>query len=63
MINTRKEYFDVSLTEIIAAVGELHGIITFVTEPPAEQYRQTIAMKAAGETAEMPEEDLVAEAE
>ena len=59
MVNTRKEYFDVTLPEIIGAVSELHGIITFVTEPPAEQYKQTLVMKAAGETAEMPEEDLV----
>lgn len=59
MVNTRKEYFDVTLPEIIAAVSELHGIITFVTEPTAEQYKQTLAMKAAGESAELPEEDLV----
>lgn len=60
MVNTRKEYFDVTLAEIIAAVSELHGNITFVLDPAAEQYRETLVMKAAGVAPEISEEELVA---
>ncbi len=46
LVNCRKEFFEVSLEEIIEAVGKLHGTITFVTEPQAEQFRESIKLRA-----------------
>jgi uncharacterized protein YoxC len=45
MVNLRREFFRISLDEVRAAVAKLHGQVTFVLEPEAEQYRQTIAMQ------------------
>lgn len=45
-VNPRKEFFRVSLEEIQEAVAQLHGVITFVTVPEAEDYRKTLAMAA-----------------
>jgi hypothetical protein len=42
-INQRKEYFRVSLDEIRVAVQKHFGLITFVLEPQAEEYRKTRA--------------------
>jgi hypothetical protein len=47
-VNLRREFFRVSLPEIMAAVKELHAEVTFVTEHAAEQYRKTMAMEAEG---------------
>lgn len=47
LVNLRREYFRVSLEEIMTAVGELHGQVTFVTQPEAEEYRLTQATNAA----------------
>ncbi|MCW8138204.1 MAG: DUF4041 domain-containing protein [Planctomycetota bacterium] len=44
-VNTRKEFFRVSLEEIRQAVTDLHGTITFVTVPEAEEYRKTVALE------------------
>jgi hypothetical protein len=44
MINLRREFFRVTLDEVRAAVAENFGQVTFVLEPEAEQYRQTVAM-------------------
>lgn len=44
-VNHRREYFRVSLNEIRQAVAKHHGIVTFVTEPIAEEYRKTLAME------------------
>jgi hypothetical protein len=44
-INMRREYFRVTLDEIHKAVAKHHGIVTFVTEPPAEEFRKTRAME------------------
>ncbi len=43
-INRRREYFRVTLEEIAEAVGRLHGVITYVIAPGAEEFRQTLAM-------------------
>jgi hypothetical protein len=50
-VNTRKEFFRVSLAEIQEAVQKLHGVITFVTVPEAEDYRKTLAMELESKTA------------
>lgn len=44
-VNLRKEYFKVSLDEIIDAVHQYHGLITFVLDPPAPEYRETLALE------------------
>jgi hypothetical protein len=46
MINTRKEYFRVSLDQIRAGVEKHFGLVTFVLTPEAEQWRKTQAMLA-----------------
>lgn len=51
MVNLRKEYFDVTLDEICEAVGKHHGLVTFLLEPPADQYRETLAIRADQKTA------------
>ncbi len=43
-INLRREYINVTLDEIRRAVAKHHGIVSFVLEPEAEEYRKTIAM-------------------
>lgn len=49
LVNLRREYFRVTLEEIIAAVGEYFGQITFVKFPEAAEYRETVAkLKAEG---------------
>ncbi|WP_254508714.1 DUF4041 domain-containing protein [Anatilimnocola floriformis] len=45
MINLRREFFQVSLDEIRAAVAECHGHVTFLTIPEAAQYRETLALR------------------
>ncbi len=50
-VNMRKEYFEVTIEEVAAAVAELHGRITIVTVPEAEEYRQTVAKKKSETTA------------
>jgi hypothetical protein len=47
LVNLRREYFHVTLEEIIAAVGEHHGDITFVKTPEAAEYRETLAKRQA----------------
>jgi len=44
MVNTRREFFRVSLDEIRVAVEEHFGTVTFVTVPEAEEYRKTESM-------------------
>lgn len=46
LVNARKEYFRVTLDEIRIEVEKLHGLITFVLVPPAEEYRKTLAAEA-----------------
>lgn len=49
MINLRREYFHVTLDEIKEAIEEHYGVITMVTVPEADEYRQTLAkMDAEG---------------
>ena len=45
LVNLRREFFRVSLEEIIDAVGELHGLVTFKKDADAEQYRETVAKR------------------
>ena len=47
MINTRREFFRVSLDEIKAVVKEnFDKTVEFIDVPPAEQYRQSLLIKA-----------------
>lgn len=50
-VNTRKEFFRVTLEEIQAAVARLHGTVTFVTVPEAEEYRKTLALEGDADPA------------
>jgi hypothetical protein len=43
-VNTRKEFFRVSLDEIRTAVERLHGVVSFVLVPHAKDYRTSLAM-------------------
>ena len=45
-VNSRKEYFRVTLDEIRQAVARHFGIVTFVMSAEAEQYRKTRAMES-----------------
>ena len=45
-INLRREYFRVTIDEIMAAVERRHGTVTFVTKPEAEEFRKTSAIRA-----------------
>src|SRR5690606_38799350 len=45
LINLRREYFHVTLEEIIEAVSQYHGDITFVKATEAAEYRQTLAKR------------------
>jgi hypothetical protein len=47
-VNERKEFFQVGIDEIIAAVAAQHGQVEFVREAEAREYRQTLAMQAVG---------------
>lgn len=46
MVNSRREFFRVSLDEIRAAVTDLHGEVTFRVDAGAEEYRKTLALLA-----------------
>jgi hypothetical protein len=43
MVNHRKEYFRVTLDDIRDTVQKLHGLVTFLLVPEAEEYRKTRA--------------------
>ena len=43
LVNARKEYFRVTLDEIRVGVEKAHGLVTFLLDPPAEEYRKTLA--------------------
>ncbi len=45
-INLRREYFRVTIDEIMAAVERRHGTVTFVTKPEAEEFRKSSAIRA-----------------
>ena len=45
LINTRKEFFNVTLKEIREAVADMHGLVTFQLTAEAEQYRETVAKR------------------
>jgi hypothetical protein len=44
-VNERKEYFNVSLTDIVSAVHELDGTIEFTLAAEAGDYRQSVALR------------------
>ncbi len=50
LVNMRKEYFRVTLDEVRAAVEKLHGVVTFVLSPEAEQYKKTLAAQQGAKT-------------
>lgn len=43
LVNMRKEYFRVTLDEVRAEVERLHGLVTFLLQPEAEEYHRTLA--------------------
>jgi hypothetical protein len=45
LVNFRREFFHVTLQEIIDAVGVHFGDITFVKTPEAAEYRETLAQR------------------
>ncbi len=45
LVNSRKEFYNVSLQEIETAVKELHGYIEFTRMAEAKQYRETLARR------------------
>ena len=47
-VNQRKEFFDVSLEEIEAAVEKHHARIEFTRLAEAREFRETVAMRAQG---------------
>jgi hypothetical protein len=62
MVNPRKEFFAASLDEIEAiARRHVSGTFEFVRLAVAEEYRKTLAMRAAG-TAPVEEQPQVADA-
>jgi hypothetical protein len=52
LVNLRREFFRVSLDEIREAVAEHYGLVTFVLEADALQYRETLAKLAETEAQE-----------
>lgn len=46
-VNRRREFFQVSLDELRAAVAELHADVTWVIKPVAAQFRESRRMSAA----------------
>jgi len=50
-VNVRKEFFRVTLEEITTEVTKLHGEIELTHLAEAREYRQTLAMVAAGQAA------------
>jgi hypothetical protein len=48
MMNLRKEFFRVTLDEIREAVGQYHGVVSFVLAAEAEEWRKTQAKLEAG---------------
>ena len=51
LINLRREYFRVTLEEIMVAVRKYYGEITFVKYPEAAEYRETLAKRKADSVA------------
>ena len=51
LVNERKEYFNVSLNDIVSAVHELHGEIEFTLAAEAGDYRQSVALRKRQERA------------
>jgi len=47
LVNMRKEYFRVTINEIREAVERHFGQITILIEPPATQYRESLAKRTA----------------
>lgn len=41
-VNLRKEYFEIDLDTIIAEVHANHGVVEYVAEPEALEYRETL---------------------
>jgi len=46
LVNLRKEYFPVTMDEIREAVTKHFGRVTFLLEPDAEQFKETLAIRA-----------------
>lgn len=47
LVNLRKEYFRVTMDEIRQAVEQYFGQITILIEPPATEYRESLAKRSA----------------
>ena len=57
LVNMRKEYFRVTMDEVRQAVEKYFGQITILIEPPATEYRESLAIRSARPT---PAPDLAA---
>jgi hypothetical protein len=57
-VNLRKEFFAIDLDTIVAAVEEHHGVVKYIAEPQALQYRESLAITP--EEVEQVEEELAA---
>lgn len=47
LVNMRREFFRVTLDDVRAVVAKHHGLVTFVLDPEAEEYRKSEALRAA----------------
>lgn len=46
LVNDRKEFFNVTLTEIERAVTELHGEVELTLAAEAAEFRQSVAIRS-----------------
>ena len=53
-VNLRREYFDISLSEIEKVVKENHGAIEFIKEAEAKEFRESLIIKKKMNTSEEP---------
>jgi len=54
-VNARKEFFNVSIEEIVEAVRKHHGEIEMILTPEAVEYRKTLALLQENPSTSMPE--------
>ena len=54
LVNLRREYFDVTLDEVIAAVSDYFGEVTFLKFPEAAEYRESLAKRKSTRTLQAP---------
>ena len=55
LVNTRREYFHVSLKEIQKVVAENHGDFEFIVEPEAQEYRESLTIRDTNQNSSVKE--------